>query len=185
MRKWLGGCTAVILIALIGTLFFGWKQLPRWLSSHLSEKMGVAVSIQTMTLAPSSLGVYELVINSPKGCILPRAFTAKEIKVDAPLTRYLRQDVVIDKVVLQDVYMGLELTSTTNSQGNWSVIMDNLNRSLQENPSNGKVLIKELTVRNLQIDLVFRQGNRQVKRLKPIPVMSFQNVSSETGLPLD
>jgi hypothetical protein len=178
-----------IIIIISVLVFFSWKYLPSWISDDLSQKAKVPVSITRLTLTPNNIGVYGLKVKNPKEFRLAYALKVKKIQSKAPLRSYFHDNVIIDQLDLNTVYLGLEFESPVNSKGNWTAIMNNLRGSLREDSSKEekssqkKVLIKKLIIRNLDIDLLFKTGKKDIKRLKPIPYMEFKNVSSEGGMP--
>lgn len=174
-------------IVVFALVFFAWNFVPSWVSKALSNKAGVPVSISHLTLTPKNIGVYDLKVKNPKGSTLDYALKAKKITSKANVTTYFHQNITIDYLELDKIYLGLEFNSTRSSDGNWTTIMNNLRSSLKDDQATAgpkkKVLIKKLVVKNLNIDLVFKQGNKGIQHLKPIKHMEFDNVSSEGGLP--
>jgi hypothetical protein len=149
--------------------------------------MGVAVFIDRFKFTPRSVAVDRTVIGNPTDSILANALKIEALEAEAPLSRFFKRSIVLDAVNLSDVYLGLEFDSMLNSHGNWSVIMKNLTSSLKSEPSkkSKSLLIKHLTIKDLQIDLVFKQDNKGVRHLKPIALMEFKNVSGEGGALID
>ncbi len=176
-----------ILIVIFSVIFFGWSYVPSYISSALSAKAKVPVSISYISVTPNSINISDLRIRNPKGSILPMALKAKKTVSRAPIMTYFKDHVLIDEIALNGCYLGLEFESALNSNGNWSTIINNLRSSMQTDSKAAKgnktVLIKKLIVRNLNIDLVFRQNNQGVRRLNPVSYMEFNNISSEGGFP--
>jgi len=182
---------AYFFVAAIFTLFclvfFTWNYLPYWVSNSLSNKMGVPVSIAHFNFTPRAIDVYKTTIGNPKGYVLSNALTVDSLEAKTPLSRFFKDTIVLDEVKLSDVYLGLEFDSMLNSRGNWSVIMNNLSASLNSESSKGSknLLIKSLIIKNLQIDLIFKNDNKGIRHLKPIPLMAFNNISGEGGPLID
>ncbi len=176
-----------ILIVMCCLLFFTWNYLPQWAADSLSQKMKVPVSIDRFNLTFTSANVYRTIIGNPIGSILPKALQVEMLQAKAPLLRFFKEAIILDEVKLSDVYLGLEFDSMLSSQGNWSIIMNNLNSSLNNKPSQGsdRLLIKHLTIENLQIDLLFKNNNKGIRHLKPIALMEFKNVRGEGGAVID
>lgn len=177
----------LILVAIIALFFVAKTRIPDMLANNLSKKLGVTVSIDSMGFMPSKVEARQLEIGNPRGYSLPKAFSAKEILVHAPITRYFKDDVVIEEINVNDVYLGLEFDSTSGTDGNWTQIMGNYHKNSkleQEGPGIRKVLIKRLIFTNIQTDLLFR-GEGKAKKLPTISHMEFTNVSSEGGIPSD
>lgn len=178
----------IIIIAVVVIFFMGKSRLPDMLANNLSKKLQVAVSIDSMDLSFSKIDANQLEIGNPKGFSLPKAFSAKEIEVTAPITEYFRDSIVIEEIDVNEIYLGLEFNTPTSSDGNWTAIMDNFQKSahLEEaGPSAKKVLIKKLVFNDIQTDLLFRQNGGKIKKLPQIKQIVLTNISSEGGFPTD
>ncbi len=174
----------LILIAIVAA-FFGWTRVAGKISSELTKKMGVEVTIAGISLAPTSVTLGKMVIGNVPNGILPRAYSADETKVKAPLTRYLSNEIVIEEIVISNIYLGLEFDNAKSTNGNWTTIIGNLENSMasaapESKPKNPRrVLIKKITMKNISTDLVYRDQGKNVKHLPVIPQMELYNISSE------
>lgn len=182
MRKFVYFFICVVII-LFAAAFFGWNYLPYWISSTLSQKMGVSVSVNHLHITPNTATIHNLDIGNPTGFTLDKALQIKKIQTNAPASSFFYDHIVVDEVLLSNLYLGLEFESVTDTRGNWTIIMNNLRSSLRDPDQSSKegktFLIKKLTIRNIKIDLVFKKNDGKVIHLKPIPYMEFKNVSSE------
>ncbi len=185
----LGLVVVLILIAIIA-VSIGWSRIPDMLASRLSEKMKVHVEIDDLNIAMQALNFQKVEIGNPAGSVLPKAFSAEQILVMAPLTHYLHKEIVIDEIDLDTIYVGLEFESTSNPKGNWTTIIQNLQSSgggssSSKSKSEGgrSVLIKKLVLTNISVELLYRQKGKAPKKLAPIKRLEFTNVSSEHGIP--
>ena len=180
-------CFIALIICLFVLVFVGKNYLPGWISTTLSQKMGVRVWINRISATPRTTQIHFLTISNPSGFILDTALKARLIEAKAPIYAFLNQHVVIDLVTVSDLYLGLEFVSETNTTGNWTVIVNNLQNSLsQSNVDTGKTfLIKLLSVNNINIDLVFRKNDGKIRHLKPISHMEFRNISSDGPFPME
>jgi hypothetical protein len=189
MRKILVIISSIIIILILLGIF-GWSMLPTWVSHTLSKRTKVSVSIQDIRLAPSSIKVDNIRIGNPPKSVLKQALNIKKFSIDAPFSRFFQERIVINEMGLDDVYIGLEFESQKSSKGNWSEIMANLKESTGKEKESAKqtaktkrVLIKKLIITDLKIDLAYRTGNKNVRRLRPIDRLELTNISSEGGLP--
>jgi hypothetical protein len=183
MKK-LKSLSLLILILAFVVVFFGWNYLPYWISSDLSKKMGVDVSISYINLSPRKIGIFNINVDNPSGYTLKQALDIKKLVSRAPITTYLKDSVVIDQITLSNAYLGLEIKSPTDQTSNWTQIMSQLKTSLdQTSGESKKILIQSLIVENLNIDLVIKSSSNKVKRIKPIKRLEFKNISSEGAFP--
>lgn len=165
-----------------------WNQVPRKLSQTLSNALQTSVLIGDATIAPAKIGLKKIIINSPRKSQLSRAFSCETLDVNAPIFEYVKDDIVIDLIALDDVYLGLEFDSPQSTSGNWTRLMDNLSRSSQQSDStksNKKILIKKLRITNINCQVVYLNKNDRPINLKPISVLEFDNISSDSGFPVE
>lgn len=196
----LTGIVVVIILAAVVIGFIGWSRVPDILANNLSKKLKVSVEIQDMSLGWGKIEIDKVAIGNPPGAILSKAFSCNSIDVLAPLTNYLDQQVIIDQIDINDVYLGLEFDSASGTQGNWTRIMGNLESSTGQEPAGTKkkkgkkaetsgsersVLIRRLILTNINVDVVYRKEGGKIQRLKTIDRIELTNVSSEGGLPMD
>lgn len=178
----------IIIVLALAALFIVWLKLPYFTSNLLSKKFGVEVSINDIALSTDKINLEKLNIANPQGFVLPKAFTAETIDVNASLKNYLDHNITIDMVTINTIYLALEFLSSSGNDGNWSTIMNNLQPKKKEtatekNPRS--VLIKKLIMTDISIDLLYGKDISNLRKIKTIPRLEFDNVSSETGLPID
>src|ERR1700722_7040196 len=102
---------SILVILLIGVaiVFFAFKsRLPDMLANNLSKKLGVKVSINSMGISPSAVTVKGIEMGNPPKTTLTKAFSCEKLEVDAFFTHYLSNEIVIDEISLDKVYLGLE-----------------------------------------------------------------------------
>jgi hypothetical protein len=165
-----------------------WNQVPRKLAQTLSNALQTSVLIGDATIAPSRIGLQKIIINSPRKSQLSKAFSCENLNVNAPILEYIKDDIVIDLIELDDVYLGLEFDSPQSATGNWTRLMDNLSKSTdKEDPSRSSknILIKKLRITNIKCQVVYLNKNDRPINLKPIAVLEFDNISSSSGFPVE
>lgn len=181
---------AIIVCAVI-LLIIVKSRIPDMVTNNLSKKLKVAVSIDSMDFLPTAIQVNKMVIANPSGYgYLPKAFSSEEIRINAPLTRYLATNIVIDEIDVNDIYLGLEFDSAKSTNGNWTVLMSNYQKEAKFNELSSEqkkrtVFIKKLLLRNISVELIFLKDGTKVKRLPKIDQIELENISSEGGLPMD
>jgi len=184
----------IILIVIIGA-FVAYHKVPELFEEKLSKKLGVPVKVENIHFYTDAFEITNLTIYNPKGSTLPIAFKAKTIRFEAPYLNYIHPHIIINRVAIDDVYVGIEFYDKDNTHGNWTKIIKNLNGDQDENqtkpPENGKkkpqrertVLIKHLIITNINIELILKELGH--KKLSPIDKIEFTNINSEQGLPID
>lgn len=182
----LAGLIIIGIVVLVICLFLAWSRIPDLVANHLSKRMKVPVSIEEIQFTKESIDIHNLEIGNPRGYTLPKAFSADDILIQAPLMHYFDEQIVIDTITINTVYLGAEFDRPGTKNGNWTTIMHNFKNSTTP-PKNGKkgksILIKKLLLTNIEVDLAYKTGGVPVKRLKPISKIEFTNVTSEKGIP--
>ena len=147
--------------------------------------MKVSVEIDDIDLSMNSIEIEKVEIGNPKNSILPKAFSCEVIDIFAPLMNYFDNNIVIDMIKIDDIYLGLEFEAPGKTQGNWTTIMGNFKASESPSKSTKTVLIKKLILSNIRMDLAYRTGDRKIQKLAPIDHLEFNNISSEGGIPTE
>ena len=192
----LAGLIVILALAAVIVGFIFWSRVPDMLANNLSKKMKVSVSIESMGLGWNKIDLNKLEIGNPPQSILSKAFSCNEIDVNAPFTRYLNKNVVIDEIDLKDVYLGLEFDSANSTNGNWTRIMGNMQaatRADERSKKKGKVtaeanrtvLIHRIVLTNINVDVVYKKDSGKVKKLPTIDRIELNEISSEGGFPMD
>lgn len=178
----------VLLLIAIGAFFVIWQnRLPDMAANHLSKKLQVAVSIDAIDLSSSEITIKNIEIGNPHGYHLPRAFSAETITLFAPLSRYLSKHLLIEEIVVDNIYLGLEFNSPQTTEGNWTKMLSHFEKSAhldRKGPKQPSALIKKIVFTNIQTDLVFL-NKATTQNLKVIDRIELTNISTEGGFPLD
>jgi uncharacterized protein involved in outer membrane biogenesis len=186
MGKFAKSISGIVLLCIIGGaifLFLLWSRMPDMVASHLAKRLKVGVEIGDMTLSMDAIGVDRFDIHNPAGYKLPKAFSAEKITIEAPLTSYLHDNIVIEEIDVNNVYIGLEFDNPKSTTGNWSTILNNAESAKEESSksaSNKTVLIKRLLLTNIQAELLY-QSDGKVRKLKTIKQIELKNISSQGG----
>jgi len=179
----------IVVLCLVAVLV--WNMLPTIVSHKLSKTAGVSVSIADIRFSSSMIGIDRINVGNPKGYAkTPRALSIDTFTADIPLTRFFDDNIVINEMLLDDVYIGLEFDAPKSKNGNWTTIMNNVSKNTaseqKEAKNKGKstsVLIKKLVITNLQIELAYKTGGQANRKLRPIERIELTNISSEGGIP--
>lgn len=176
------GLVVLLFIGALILLFIMWSRVPDIVAGSLSKKLKVVVEIGDIDLSLRSIDIEKLEIGNPRGYALPRAFAVDRIGIEAPLTRYIHNDIVIDEITLDNVYLGLEFDSPKGAEGNWTTIMHNAKAAQSSSGKGNKtVLIHRIVLNNIQTDLLYRNQGGKVRRLPVIKRMELNEISSEGG----
>jgi uncharacterized protein involved in outer membrane biogenesis len=189
--KYLFSTLAALLLTAGVIVLMGWKQVPDLIAAQISKKLKVDVDIKHISGAINTIYVEGIAIDNPEDSVLPQAFSCKKMTIHAAAANYLQEDVVIEEIVLDEVYFDLEFSRPWGKKGNWTTIMNNAYSSSEEQKEEQEgtvptinatrsVLIRTLTLNRVLTDLVDRK-KQEVKHLPPIDRIELHNLSSEGG----
>ncbi len=175
----------VALIAIAVLFFIGLSRAPDMLAGKLSKKFGVPISIKSINFGFSDIDVREIEIGNPPNYNLPKAFSAEEIKISAPVTEFLKSIIEIYEIDIENIYLGIEFDTKTSTRGNWSKTFSNLQQrgGINKEPSK-EVLVKKLVLKNIRTEVLFRDGS-STQQLPLIRQIVLTNVSTKGGIPTD
>jgi hypothetical protein len=156
----------------------------------------VYVEIGSMNLGWGEIKIMKTEIGNPPGAVQTQAFKCKEIDIKTPFTRFFDNQIVIEEIDLNDVFLDLEFDSATGTKGNWSRIMANLQESTatgqevsshnaKKNEKARSVLIRKLILTNIDVDVLYIKGGSKVIHLPRIDRIELNDISSEGGVPMD
>ena len=185
MKTFFKSIIGIVVICILGGvvfLFLAWSRVPDMVSSNLSKTLKVGVEIGDIHFGMNQLTVDKFVIDNPRGFTLSKAFGVDEIAIKAPVMNYLRKDILINEITLDNVYIGLEFDSAKGTNGNWTVIMANAQNSQTQNSktSQKSVMIKRIVLNNINTDLLYHTDGK-VRHLPVIKQIVLTNVSSQGG----
>lgn len=176
----------LIIVALVVVFFVVKSRVPDMMANNLSKKLGVSVSIDSIDFGMRKIEIDHVEIGNPRGYSLPKAFSAEEIELHAPITEYFKEDLVIDLIEVDNIYLGIEFDSTKGTEGNWKTIMRNFQQNAGlDKKDDREILVKTIVFKNIETDLLFRDQGGNPRRLPKIGRIELHNISTEGGIPTD
>ncbi len=179
--KFLKCCSLSLLLIVVALLFI----LPFGIAEFVSEKMthilDVPSRVETVTLGINKINFQKIEIENPGKFHLRYAFSADNLSIKAPWTQFLQHAVELEEVVIDHVYLGLEFNSPRDATGNWSQIIDNLEKSSSgPEKKDTKVYIRKLVLNNIRTDLFYQTENK-IHHLPLIKEIELTDISTEGG----
>ena len=173
------------VVVFISTLFYiGYKNSGLILAQIISRTTHTPVTINTLDFHQEASIIQNLIIGNPDKAYTPTAFKAEIVKINSPYKQYFKNPIVIDKIEMNNVYINIEFYTEDNIEGNWQVLIDNMEANHKlSSESKRQVSIKKLVLNDVQITLVLSDG--KIHRLSPIPCLEFDDVKSEKGIPIE
>ncbi len=170
----------IVVLFLIGLGLLGWIGWMRKTSiaAHILQKhLGVPVALKSLDFTPQGALLTDLAVHNPKGFQSPSAFTAQSIEIDTTLSQLRSDPLTIDKIEMNNLLLTIE--TSPSGKTNWDQILGNAPNS----PGKRHWLIKTLTLNNLTVQVI--QPNGSIKVYPTLAHMQFNNLSEETGFPVD
>lgn len=175
----------MVIIGLIVTFFLIRSGISGNVESKLSRQFQVPVTVGSIGIGFSAIDVEKLIIDNPAGSILPKALSTVNITVSAPLTRYLKNHIVIDEISVTNIDLGLEFDSPSGPKGNWTQLMSHYEDAPEgAKQPNRTVFIKRLVLNNISVQLVYKTNSKNIRRLPLIKQIVLTDIHSSAGVPM-
>ncbi len=189
-KGWKAAFVVVVLLTfslLVATLFY-MKRAPAMIASALSEKLQVPVRVESVKFSFNSIVIKGFEIKNLPESILPTAFSAQTIIIKCPITNFLKKDVHIDHIIVDDIYIGLEFDNIKSEKGNWTRLMENYYSKIDapaEKELKRTVHIERISLQQIRAQVVYKTDPGNIHTLPLVPYEEFTNISSTGGVPLD
>ena len=183
MRKLLVSVILLVLIALSLRSFFR-DRIPALGAQFLTKTMHVPVELKKAVFYKEAFQIEGFSIRNPKAENFKNAISIETIHIEAPYSRYFLQDpLIIQHIFLENVRINLEISKDKTTACNWNIITGNMNANHTHWYSNErKAFLKKLILRNVVIGV--KLYGKKIEILSPIPIIEFQNVDVNNGLPM-
>lgn len=165
-------CLAVLVLS-----WLAWENKARLAAHFISNHLHVPVKIESLELEKTQIDITSLWIGTPRYSKTSTSFSAETIEVDTNVNQILNNPLIIDKIVIANIFVGLEYFD--NGQTNWSYMLDTPSQTEKKGRD---YLIRTLVLENLTVEVT--QANGQKKRYPTIPRMVFHNINSDSGFPV-
>jgi hypothetical protein len=177
MGKWFLLLALVVLALVVGGALC-WVNRAALAANRLEKGLKVPVKIASLNFGPGKATLANLWIGNPRRSKTATAFSAKTIEIDATLKEVRGNPLTVEQILIEDIFVGIEIYR--GKESNWSHILTQ-RRKKAKSPRD--YLIRKLIIRNLTVQLTKADGS--VKTYPTIEEMEFNNISSETGFPIE
>lgn len=170
----------ILLTLILAAIIFIWFIQPSFVSSYLTRKMNVPVSLSSIAIRPTKTSIWNFQIDNPSGFGGGAAFKAKQTRIGYSYKKLFENPVEIDEIVLDDVYLNIVLPSSSVSNNNWSA----LGAQMPERKGDTAVLIHKLIINRLTVE-TDGKGARGLKiaGVRHFDRMEFDEINSANGFP--
>ncbi len=173
----------ILLLIVVVALVFIWLMKAPILSWYLTDKLKVPTSVSRVSMWPSETTIHQFRIVNPRGFKMKSAFEADTITISYRLHQLRGNPSEIDRIVIDDIFLGIECSNPTCSKNNWTAIGGRMAKEEQE-AKKRNVVVHKLILTNMQVE-VRGLGIGRPPMTKQIDRLEFNEVSSETGFPTD
>jgi uncharacterized protein involved in outer membrane biogenesis len=173
------GWKLVVLIIVAAVLFL-WLIKAPIMSSYLTKKMGVQVTVRTISMWPSETTIRHFRIANPYGFQSRTAFDVERTKINYRWGALRSQPSEIDLITLDNVTLNIEILGSP-SNNNWSAI----GAQMPENKGAKKeVIIHKLILRNLTVNTSGAGAKKLgIAGTQHFDQMEFDEIDSRNGFP--
>lgn len=173
----------LILIFSFLSILTVYSFLPNIVAHKIQKLALVDTSIRSIGLSFNEIDVKKFQMDNLPNSILPVALKIDDILLKNPLSNYLDDQIIIERVNCENFTIGLEFDSKSSSTGNWTKIISNFDSASELSSKSSKsITINKLVVKNVIILLVYRDNPNQIKTLN-IDQIELTNLSSSGEFP--
>jgi len=172
----------IALLLVVGAVVFFWLIKAPIMSWYLTNKMGVPVSMSSISIRPSETKIHNFKIKNPPGFKIKDALTAEKTIIDYRAHQLFGNPSEIDLIEIDDINLSIILTSPTGDTNNWTAIGAGMPAD-ESSASERDVVVHRMVLNNLNVQI---QGGAKVLKLPPtkhIDRLEFGEFSSKTGFP--
>lgn len=172
-----------IFVGLVATLVYAlFANSSHIFAKWISNTTQTPVTINAIDFHRKAFTIQNLVVGNTKDAYIPTAFRAEIVQVETSYNEFLKKSVVIDKIVMDNVYLDIEFYTEDKMSGNWQALIDNMKVSDASSSGKRQASIKKLVLTNVHVTLILSDG--KIHRLSPIAQLEFENITAEEGIPL-
>jgi len=169
----------LLVLLIIAAVIFVWLIKAPLMSTYLSNKMKVSVSVGSISMWPKRTTIRNFKINNPHGFKLNAAFKADHTEIDYDFKRLTGAVSEIDQILIDGVYLGIECSTSDCSSNNWTAIGSKMPK---EDKRVHEVLVHDLILTNMTVD-IRGLGLLGKPTTKHFDRMEFREIDSRTGFP--
>lgn len=170
----------LLLLFFLGAIAFIWLIKAPLLSSYLSDKMRVPVSIGRISIFPHHASIHDFTIKNPKGFKMRRAFEVDKVDVEYQWRQLFRDPLVIDQITMDQIFLRVEFSNALGTKNNWTAIA----QGMPKQTSKRQVILHKLLLLNINVEIVGlgltgKTITRQIDRIE------IDDIDSRNGFPTE
>lgn len=165
----------LLILIVLAALIFLWLIKAPLLSSYLTNKLRVPVSIEKISIWPRVAIIRSFEVKNPDGFKNPIAFKARRAQIDYSFQELFGDPCIIDQILIDNIFLDIEFSNQDSN--NWIAIGAHM--PIQK--SGQRVIIHKLILSHFTIE-IFGFG-KTIK--KSVDRLEFDEVDSAKGFPTE
>lgn len=169
-----------VLLIVVAVFLFFWLIKAPLVSVYLSDKLGVPVTMRTISIWPKTTTIRHFRIANPSRYRKPSALEIGKTRIHYNWRNVIGNPAIIDLITLDQVELNIVIDSVSGSDNNWSAI----GSSMPEVRHERGVMIKKMIVKDVIVNVSGRGATLLgVSGQKRFNQMEFDNINSKDGFP--
>ncbi len=169
--------TGLIIVGVIAAI---WCIKAPIMSSYLTKKLGLEVSVRNISIFPTEIDMKYFKIENPSGFSSRTAFEVEKTKVKYRWSALTHSPSEIDLITLDNVALNIEIRKGGTSDNNWAEI----GSYMPKRKSDRQVVVHKVIVRNLTVTTEGVGANTLgVAGIKHFDQIEFDEIDSREGFP--
>lgn len=175
MRKFGWGFSALLILL---SLVFLWLIKTPVISSYLTDRLGVPVSLGNISIWPHKTNIKNFKIKNPKGYKERAALQIHRTAIDYQWEKLTQNPIEIQSILLDDILLNIEFSNPLGTKNNWTAIGE----KMADQKGEKEVIIRKLVLTNINVK-IRGLGLSISPKVKHIDRMEFDEIDSRNGFP--
>lgn len=169
-----------IVAVLIAVLIFLWLLKAPVMSTYITSKLGVPITVRTISLWPHSTKIGHFRIANPEGYRPSSALVIDKTVISYTWPALTGYPHVIDLITLKGVTLNIYLNNSSGKDNNWT----DIGAQMPSTRDSREVLVKKLVLYDMTVNVAGPGAKTLgVAGTKHFDQMEFENIDSKTGFP--
>ena len=170
----------LVVLVLVAAFVFLWLIKAPIMSYYLTKKMGIPVTVRTISMWPKQTNIGHFRIENPKKYRTRTAFEVEKTKIYYDWKSLRAAPHKIDLITLNDVFLNIYINNPTGTDNNWA----DIGSHIPETRNGAEVIVHKLVIRNLTVKTEGPGAKLLgVAGTQHFAQMEFNEINSKNGFP--
>lgn len=167
------------LLIVLAFFLFLWLVKAPFLSLYIRGKTGLPVSMMSVGVGPRKARMFFFKIENARGFRPKTALEIGQITIEYRLRSFFNTPSEIDRIVLENVLLNIEIGSSGTSENNWALIGSRIRQG-----KGSQMTVHKLLIRNLVVDISGVGADKAgVSGKQQFDEMEFDEIQGTDGFP--